>query len=71
MIGTKEAAKKLNEISERRLRVLCADGRVPGAKLIGKTWMLPDDPVVLAKGRTRPSKIEMTEPKKKRKKKGE
>ena len=37
-----EAAKKW-ELSERSVRNYCAEGRVAGAMLVGKTWMIPDD----------------------------
>ena len=41
-ISVKDAAKKWN-ISERSVRNYCAEGRVKGAVLVGKTWMIPDD----------------------------
>lgn len=31
------------EISERSVRNYCAQGRIAGAKLIGKTWYIPED----------------------------
>lgn len=37
-----EIAKKWN-MSERSVRNYCAQGRVPGAYLIGKTWTIPDN----------------------------
>ena len=37
-----EAAKKWN-ISERSVRNYCAEGRVDGAFLVGKTWNIPED----------------------------
>ncbi|XCP86147.1 Fic family protein [Roseburia hominis] len=37
-----EIAKKWN-ISERSVRNYCAQGRVPGASLIGKTWSIPEN----------------------------
>ncbi|MBR4034005.1 MAG: Fic family protein [Clostridia bacterium] len=37
-----EAAKKW-ELSERSVRNYCAEGRVAGAILLGKTWMIPED----------------------------
>ena len=40
-ISVSEAAKKWN-ISERSVRNYCAEGRVSGAILVGKTWMIPD-----------------------------
>ncbi len=30
-------------ISERTVRNYCAEGRIDGAKLIGKTWSIPAD----------------------------
>ena len=30
-------------ISERRVRMMCAEGRVIGATLVGKTWNIPSD----------------------------
>lgn len=37
-----EAAKKWN-LSQRSVRHYCAEGRVPGAILVGKLWMIPED----------------------------
>jgi len=65
MIGTEEARKKLNNASARRIRALCEQDRIPGAKKIGNTWMLPDNPVVVESDRKRPSKIKMKKGKKK------
>ena len=39
-ISVSEAAKKWN-ISERSVRNYCAEGRVAGAVLVGKIWMIP------------------------------
>ena len=41
-ISVAEAAKKW-EISERSVRNYCADGRVAGTRLVGKTWEIPFD----------------------------
>lgn len=41
-ISVKEASKKWG-ITERVVRQYCADGRVCGAFLAGKTWNIPDD----------------------------
>lgn len=30
-------------ISERRIQVLCKEGRIPGTITIGRTWGIPDD----------------------------
>lgn len=49
-IGTKEIAAKWN-ISERRVRELCKNGKVDGAVLMGKTWLIPIDAVKPNDGR--------------------
>ena len=36
---------KLWNVSERSVRNYCAEGRIPGAYLVGKTWMIPSDAV--------------------------
>ena len=36
---------KLWNISERSVRNYCSEGRIPGAYLVGKTWMIPSDAV--------------------------
>lgn len=38
---TKQASEKWG-ISDRRIRILCAEGKIEGAELIGKTWYIPD-----------------------------
>ena len=38
----KEVAK-LWGISERRINVLCQEGRIEGAKKFGNTWAIPSD----------------------------
>ena len=30
-------------ITQRRVAILCKEGRVPGAELIGNRWLLPTD----------------------------
>ena len=30
-------------IKERRIRILCVEGRIHGAKKVGKTWFIPED----------------------------
>ena len=30
-------------VSERTVRNYCAEGRVPGAELIGKAWVIPEN----------------------------
>lgn len=36
-------AARLWGVSERTVRGYCAEGRIPGAELIGKTWAIPED----------------------------
>lgn len=65
MIGTSEAAELLN-VSARRIRQLCEQGRVRGAVMVGKTWAVPDKPVVdeSASGGDRQTIIKMRKVKK-------
>ena len=37
-----QAAKKWN-ISQRRVQILCADGRVPDVFKLGEAWAIPAD----------------------------
>lgn len=30
-------------IKQRRIRVLCAEGRIPGAQKVGAYWLIPED----------------------------
>ena len=39
---TTAQASKLWGISQRRIALLCADGRIEGACKVGKTWMFPE-----------------------------
>ena len=32
-------------ITQRRVAILCKEGRVPGAELVGNRWFLPADAV--------------------------
>lgn len=41
-ISVAESAKKWN-VSERSVRNYCAEGKIPGAVLEGKTWRIPED----------------------------
>lgn len=43
-ISVKQAAEKWG-LSERRVRVLCAEGRIPGAYLDGRAWRIPAEAV--------------------------
>jgi hypothetical protein len=42
MIDAATAAAKLG-VNLQRLRLLCRQRRIPGARLIGRTWRLPAD----------------------------
>ena len=41
-LTVKEIANKWN-ISDRSVRNYCAIGRIPGAYLKGKVWLIPED----------------------------
>ena len=43
-LSVSEIAKKW-EMSERSVRNYCAEGRIDGAILVGKTWTIPEDVV--------------------------
>lgn len=47
-ILVKEAAEKWN-ISERSVRNYCATGRINGAVLLGKNWLIPSDSTKLVR----------------------
>ncbi len=49
-ITVKQAAEKWN-ISDRRIRVLCAEGKIPGAYQEGRGWKIPVDAKKPADGR--------------------
>ena len=49
---TKQASEKWG-ISDRRIRVLCSQGKIEGAELIGKTWYIPDNAVKPVDGRVK------------------
>ncbi len=49
-VSVSEAARKW-KISERRIRVLCGEGRIEGAVKIGRSWSIPDSAVKPVDGR--------------------
>lgn len=49
-ISVKEVSEKWM-ISDRRIRVLCSEGRIEGAVKIGRNWSIPDETVKPADGR--------------------
>lgn len=53
-VSTAEAAKKWG-LSERSVRNYCAEGRVDGAVLTGKTWNIPTDAEKPARANARPA----------------
>lgn len=42
LLSTKQAGEKWG-ISARRVAILCKEGRIPGAQLVGKNWGVPED----------------------------
>ena len=46
----KQAAEKWG-VSDRRVRILCAEGKIPGAFQVGRGWKIPADAVKPADGR--------------------
>ena len=46
----KQASEKWG-ISDRRIRVLCSEGKIPGAYQDGRSWKIPSDAVKPADGR--------------------
>lgn len=60
MISIAEAAAALG-VSERRVRVLCNEGRIEGAQSISGVWVLPSPPKVKPADRQRPGKIKLAE----------
>ena len=46
----KQAAEKWG-LSDRRVRILCAEGKIPGAFQEGRGWKIPMDAVKPADGR--------------------
>lgn len=54
MIDTATAARKLG-ISASRVRRLCIQGRIPGARFIGRVWFLPEAPTITPGAKGPPS----------------
>ena len=50
-----EVAEKWG-ISQRRLQILCANGKIEGAKRFGRAWMIPDSAKKPLDGRTKASR---------------
>lgn len=65
-ITVKQAAEKWG-ISDRRVRILCADGKIPGVYQEGRGWKIPADAVKPSDGRikTKESLLDIIDQKKK------
>lgn len=55
MAMTTKKASELWGISDRRIRILCSEGKIEGAELIGKTWYIPDNASKPVDGRIKSS----------------
>ena len=53
----RETAKKW-QMTERRITMLCRDGKIPGAKKDGKSWLIPTDASRPFDGRTKEARVE-------------
>lgn len=51
LIAARDLAEKWG-ISQRRVSILCVDGRIPGARRVGNMWVIPDDAQKPVDGRT-------------------
>ena len=51
MAMTTKKVSELWGISDRRIRILCAEGKIDGAEMIGKTWYIPDNATKPSDGR--------------------
>ena len=40
---TANQASKIWGISQRRVQILCSEGRIPGVFKLGETWAIPSD----------------------------
>ena len=43
-------------LSQERIRTFCREGRIPGAQLVGKQWIIPDDAALPVRKNGRPGK---------------
>ena len=56
-ISSSEAATKWG-LTRRRVSLLCAEGRIPGAKLVGRSYIVPADAEKPADARHKANKPE-------------
>ena len=54
---TVSQAAKILMVSDRRVRALCIQGRIKGAKKEGRDWILPNDVKVIPGKRGQKSRI--------------
>ena len=48
-------------VSKRRVQVLCAEGKIPGATRFGRDWMIPEDAKKPTDGRTKAGRLLQSE----------
>lgn len=58
---TASKAAELWHISQRRVQVLCAEGRIPGVFKLGDAWAIPLDSSKPSDSRLKKTKKEQTE----------
>ena len=58
---TASKAAELWHISQRRVQVLCAEGRIPGVFKLGDAWAIPSDSPKPSDSRLKKTKKEQTE----------
>ena len=64
-MSVKQAAEKWG-ISDRRVRVLCSEGKIPGVIRVGRSWKIPEEAKKPEDGRYRSAEslLEMIDRKK-------
>ena len=60
LISTKDAAAKW-DITQRRVIVLCSEGRIPGAQIVGNSWVIPERAKKPLDARTKEAKNAVTD----------
>lgn len=59
-MSAKDAAQKWN-VSQRRVMILCSEGRILGAQLVGNSWVIPKNAKKPADARIKTAKIKTGE----------
>jgi len=62
LVSAKDAAKKWG-VSQRRVITLCSEGRIPGAQLVGNSWVIPESSNKPVDARTKNAKTKFEEAK--------